>query len=1088
MMQAWPLQSWEAQMPWDNQFLSLKEFEKFAQRNQEDANSEDAASPEDLTAPNDVTTPEDVITSEDIITSEDVTEDVITTDEEPADAVGLLFNGVSSTTWKVPTTTPRELLPNDFHINGGTGLVSDPMVYCPSELEKPNDPMVNCPSELEKQNAFRGRKEKTQKVLKNKKCSNRTSQPVVKKCYQRVLFKGKFKLPQPKVGGSLEWVAWTSVPVDRRKMVSARPKKLWEAELLDLDTHLVSLNEEFANLVKYGKKKHPAISYKITVSPIVPGPISNTAKKLSATTSKEWSPPTWLALVFLFTGLCIGTCMGLSFIYCTMLSKGQRRRSKYLSKQRRYSPSPEYEPAPLPTNESEPLDKQPFEQPPTKHDPKQMTIRAFRTGEAAAKNVEGSNRERSKPDKQKRAGEGSVTEESQRKREKPVKNHWGRGHIGSAQSLVFEHWSLKMKHTTSSAKTDQSLLNHILYCQSRRSEVGSIIGRKGEIVKRFREESGARINITDGSCPERIVTIMGTTETILKAFALICAKFEDDFQNAPGVGTGTVPKPPITLRLIVPASQCGSLIGKGGSKIKEIREVTGASIQVASETLTNSNERAVTISGAGEAIQKCILQICLIMIENPPKGTTIPYRPRSSPSSTPGGLVMGSGALSGGQHASNAGGVGPGACDVSCSACSSSLGLGLPMNGAPPMTPFPYLDPAGGLGNPVLTPPPPPPNMPPPAQGSGYIQFIPSPPPAAAPQHSPSFSVIQYQHQNGYAHDPCAVKRRVPVMSVFIADQGLFSVSQAALAALASSQIRPSGPGVPGQPGPGQQDRGSSSQQTQELTVPNELIGCIIGKAGTKIAEIRQISGATIRISNCEDREGGKTDRTITITGSSDAVALAQYLIQTSIELQKSQTQGQNPMLDSAASDNIINPLTSLGIGPLAKLLTAQSSHVLGNHQIGGLSGLGALLFAGLGNEGPGGSNMGNAGPSGASNQGGSRQSRFDQIVNTSALKDNKIGDGNCGPRNADALPILSPRGCSHSSSSNGDHSLSESAYFLIEVPSAPGGFVLTGAPSKYPDEGLSAVGIFSVSFHSEILLDSTPRCPSPQAPPTSHE
>lgn len=32
-------------------------------------------------------------------------------------------------------------------------------------------------------------------------------------------------------------------------------------------------------------------------------------------------------------------------------------------------------------------------------------------------------------------------------------------------------------------------------------------------------------------------------------------------------------KPPVTLRLVVPASQCGSLIGKGGSKIKELREV-----------------------------------------------------------------------------------------------------------------------------------------------------------------------------------------------------------------------------------------------------------------------------------------------------------------------------------------------------------------------------------------------------------------------------------------------------------------------------------------------------------------------------------
>lgn len=65
----------------------------------------------------------------------------------------------------------------------------------------------------------------------------------------------------------------------------------------------------------------------------------------------------------------------------------------------------------------------------------------------------------------------------------------------------------------------------------------------------------------------------------------------------------------------MPASQCGSLIGKGGSKIKEIREVTGASIQVASEMLPNSTERAVTISGTSEAITQCIYHICGVMLE-----------------------------------------------------------------------------------------------------------------------------------------------------------------------------------------------------------------------------------------------------------------------------------------------------------------------------------------------------------------------------------------------------------------------------------------------------------------------------------------
>lgn len=90
-----------------------------------------------------------------------------------------------------------------------------------------------------------------------------------------------------------------------------------------------------------------------------------------------------------------------------------------------------------------------------------------------------------------------------------------------------------------------------------------------------------------------------------------------------------------------------------------------------------------------------------------------------------------------------------------------------------------------------------------------------------------------------------------------------------ALAALAGSQLRSTNPTRTPQ----------TNTQQQEMTVPNDLIGCIIGKGGTKIAEIRQISGAMIRISNCEEREAGNTDRTITISGNPDAVAVAQYLI-----------------------------------------------------------------------------------------------------------------------------------------------------------------------------------------------------------------
>lgn len=57
---------------------------------------------------------------------------------------------------------------------------------------------------------------------------------------------------------------------------------------------------------------------------------------------------------------------------------------------------------------------------------------------------------------------------------------------------------------------------------------------------------------------------------------------------------------------------------------------------------------------------------------------------------------------------------------------------------------------------------------------------------------------------------------------------------------------------------------------------PPQLIGCIIGRQGAKINEIRQMSGAQIKIANPVE---GSTDRQVTITGSHASISLAEYLI-----------------------------------------------------------------------------------------------------------------------------------------------------------------------------------------------------------------
>ncbi|KAK4008641.1 hypothetical protein OUZ56_013774 [Daphnia magna] len=502
-------------------------------------------------------------------------------------------------------------------------------------------------------------------------------------------------------------------------------------------------------------------------------------------------------------------------------------------------------------------------------------------------------------------------------------------------------------------------------------EVGSIIGKKGEIVKRFREESGARINISDGSCPERIVTITGTTDAIFKAFNLICKKLEEEV-GGPLAGTA-IPRPPITLRLIMPASQCGSLIGKGGSKIKEIREITGASVVVASEMLPNSTERAVTVSGTSDAITQCIYHICCVMLESPPKGATIPYRPKPQV----GGPVI----LAGGQAYTIQGNYAvPATPDeaASCtshstptshhstpfSLCSSSVSSPA-YHHQHPTSLVPWLSnhqaslphhmfavsPVSSMTSPPAACSP----MHPSKNGTISLATVSVPlsfylggdgsgrvmtAPSHASSHLPSGLSAAYSafsaspvhmDMNKLSGNPLANLAALGLGGLTGAGGG-GSMNASALAALAGSQLRSGGGG----------NQSGAPQQSQEMAVPNELIGCIIGKGGTKIAEIRQISGAMIRISNCEDRESS-SERTITITGTAESVALAQYLINTSVELHKanmeSRSQGgagdatnQSAVAAVAASSALANAL------PLAQLLSKP-----GALSALGLSGLTAL-------------------------------------------------------------------------------------------------------------------------------------------------
>merc|ERR1719495_1600355 len=91
--------------------------------------------------------------------------------------------------------------------------------------------------------------------------------------------------------------------------------------------------------------------------------------------------------------------------------------------------------------------------------------------------------------------------------------------------------------------------------------------------------------------------------------------------------SGSVDPDQLLLTVLVPASQCGALIGKEGSKIKEMRENTGAEIHISADPLPGSSEREMKLRGKREQITKCIYHVCDILLENKPKGQEILYKP-----------------------------------------------------------------------------------------------------------------------------------------------------------------------------------------------------------------------------------------------------------------------------------------------------------------------------------------------------------------------------------------------------------------------------------------------------------------------------
>ncbi|CEF65103.1 Heterogeneous nuclear ribonucleoprotein K [Strongyloides ratti] len=328
---------------------------------------------------------------------------------------------------------------------------------------------------------------------------------------------------------------------------------------------------------------------------------------------------------------------------------------------------------------------------------------------------------------------------------------------------------------------------------------GAVIGRQGSVIKKLRTEYNANISIPDKKMPERVLTISASFDNIMKIFDVVLPRILEEQRNTTDDNE---------VRMIVHQSQAGAIIGRGGSKVKELREKSHAYLKVYTDFCPRSTDRVIQITGNQEKIRTAVSLIIDYLRTIPIKGNIQNY------------------------DASN----------YNPSHINSYGGYPSPMMGRDILPPY---------------------QLP---HGRGIQMHSRGP---ERSYYDPGYSYNGPPMYNcntkrsgggggGYQGPPPQYSRPAPIDYVGINRSG----------------------GIPPPP-PGGQDY---TIQTNQVSIPNNYCGLVIGKEGSKIKQIRQKSGAKIDV----EPSNGSLDRIITIQGTYSQIQMAQYLLQSCIKNQES--------------------------------------------------------------------------------------------------------------------------------------------------------------------------------------------------------
>lgn len=161
---------------------------------------------------------------------------------------------------------------------------------------------------------------------------------------------------------------------------------------------------------------------------------------------------------------------------------------------------------------------------------------------------------------------------------------------------------------------------------------GAIIGKGGETIAQLQKDTGARVKMSKShdfypGTTERVCLITGSVDSIMSVLDFIMDKIKekpDLTKQLPEYDNKLQQDRDKQVKILVPNSTAGMIIGKAGNYIKQIKETSGSYVQISQKAKDLSlQERCITVIGEKEGNKTACMMILAKVVDDPQSGTCL---------------------------------------------------------------------------------------------------------------------------------------------------------------------------------------------------------------------------------------------------------------------------------------------------------------------------------------------------------------------------------------------------------------------------------------------------------------------------------